>query len=155
MSQKLIKGSGEAAKGKCYFNPRPKKDIWGRIFVTSAGFGKASYHFLSKDPAGGGTFISNESQPTLKDAKGAPVPVKKLMEKVTWDRYTRFMTAEVNYAEDPNLAYQGQVLKLELQFDEDLSNIESGKHIVIDKMGVVQSTVAYGVALVYRVFALQ
>ena len=83
------------------------KDIWGKIFVTSNGFGKGSYHFISKDSAGGGSFISNESQATLKDSKGAPVPVKKLMEKITWNRYTRFMTAEVNYVDDPNLAYQG------------------------------------------------
>jgi hypothetical protein len=75
------------------------------------------------------------------------------MEKITWNRYTRFMTAEVNYVDDPNLAYQGEVWKLEMQFDEDFSKIESGKYTVVDKMGTVKSSVTFGVAKVYTIFA--
>ena len=42
-----------------------------------------------------------------------------------------------------------------MQFDEDFSNIESGKKIVVDKMGVVKSTAIFGVAEIFNIFALK
>ena len=144
--QNDIRGSNYAPSGKCYFNPEAD-DIWGRIFVTSLGFGKDSYHFISKDQAGGGSYISQENY-----TAGTNIVAKKYLEKIKWDRDSLTMTAEVNYQADT--ANAGEVWFLNMKFKSDYSSIESGTYTVVNTLGTTTTTLNFGaLTMIYTLYA--